>query len=162
MLICSSPWLFAACRVLLRQSVPWHPPCALLRLILRSLQIVCQFFVSAALLRPLRRLRPILDLWPASSRAQGSPSLTLRLPPALDSAVPRFFLCSFQGACGLRPLPFAAALSIPSVRPSNGLPPAPCAFAHGSESSLFANPQNDTEMRLDPFRFRFSGSSVSI
>ena len=31
---CGSPWLFAAYRVLRRQSVPWHPPCALVRLIL--------------------------------------------------------------------------------------------------------------------------------
>ena len=30
---CGSPRLFAACHVLLRQSVPWHPPCALVRLI---------------------------------------------------------------------------------------------------------------------------------
>ena len=33
MLTCSSPWLFAACHVLRRQSVPWHPPCALISLI---------------------------------------------------------------------------------------------------------------------------------
>ena len=32
-LICSYPSLFAAYRVLRRQSVPWHPPCALIRLI---------------------------------------------------------------------------------------------------------------------------------
>ena len=32
MLICSSPWLFAAYHVFLRLSVPRHPPCALLRL----------------------------------------------------------------------------------------------------------------------------------
>ena len=44
--VCGSPWLFAAYRVLRRQSVPWHPPCALVRLIcLRSI----------ALLRPLRQ-----------------------------------------------------------------------------------------------------------
>ena len=36
-LMCSSPQLFAAYRVLLRQSVPWHPPCALIRLILPRL-----------------------------------------------------------------------------------------------------------------------------
>ena len=30
---CGSPLLFAACHVLLRRLVPWHPPCALLRLI---------------------------------------------------------------------------------------------------------------------------------
>ena len=35
---CSSPELIAAYRVLRRQSVPWHPPCALLRLILPRLQ----------------------------------------------------------------------------------------------------------------------------
>ena len=37
MFTCNSPWLFAAYRVLRRQSVPWHPPCALLRLILPRL-----------------------------------------------------------------------------------------------------------------------------
>jgi hypothetical protein len=30
--ICSSPWLIAACRVLLRLSVPRHSPCALISL----------------------------------------------------------------------------------------------------------------------------------
>ena len=35
--MCSSPWLFAACHVLLRRLVPRHPPCAFFRLIsLRS------------------------------------------------------------------------------------------------------------------------------
>ena len=29
---CGSPWLIAACCVLLRQSVAWHPPCALIML----------------------------------------------------------------------------------------------------------------------------------
>ena len=28
-LICSYPWLIAACHVLLRLHEPWHPPCAL-------------------------------------------------------------------------------------------------------------------------------------
>ena len=36
-LACSSPWLFAAGRVLLRRLAPWHPPCALIRLIFSSL-----------------------------------------------------------------------------------------------------------------------------
>ena len=31
--MCGSPWLFAACRVLLRLPVPRHPPCALLILV---------------------------------------------------------------------------------------------------------------------------------
>ena len=33
---CGSPLLFAACHVLLRRLVPWHPPCALVRLIFAS------------------------------------------------------------------------------------------------------------------------------
>ena len=33
---CGSPMLFAACHVLLRRLVPWHPPCALVRLITLS------------------------------------------------------------------------------------------------------------------------------
>ena len=60
MLTCGSPRLIAAYRVLLRQSVPWHPPCALVRLILpvhvehyflRLLRVVfnkdCLLFVSS-------------------------------------------------------------------------------------------------------------------
>ena len=35
--ICSSPWLFAACHVFHRRSVPRHPPCALCHLIFRVL-----------------------------------------------------------------------------------------------------------------------------
>ena len=60
MLTCGSPQLIAAYRVLRRQSVPWHPPCALVRLILpvhvehyflRLLRVVsnkdCLLFVSS-------------------------------------------------------------------------------------------------------------------
>ena len=39
--ICSSPWLFAACRVLLRLSVPRHSPCALLNLTLQNYVSIC-------------------------------------------------------------------------------------------------------------------------
>ena len=39
---CGSPWLFAACHVFLRRSVPWHPPCALSNLI-----VFCVLFLSA-------------------------------------------------------------------------------------------------------------------
>ena len=37
---CGSPWLFAACHVLLRRMVPWHPPCALISLIFSSLFVL--------------------------------------------------------------------------------------------------------------------------
>ncbi len=42
---CGSPMLFAACHVLLRRLVPWHPPCALVRLITYP-ETSLQFFRS--------------------------------------------------------------------------------------------------------------------
>ena len=45
-LACSSPKLFAACRVLRRRLAPWHPPCAL-----------CSLIFSSLLLRPFSTLR---------------------------------------------------------------------------------------------------------
>jgi hypothetical protein len=47
-LACSSPWLFAAYRVLLRLMAPRHPPYALSSLTLKKLLILGAFFVSAA------------------------------------------------------------------------------------------------------------------
>ena len=43
---CGSPLLFAACHVLLRRLVPWHPPCALLRLITSILRLRYKSFRS--------------------------------------------------------------------------------------------------------------------
>ena len=71
MLTCGSPQLIAAYRVLLRQSVPWHPPCALVRLILpvhvdyyflRLLRVVinkdcCCLFLPCAVFK-VRSLQP--------------------------------------------------------------------------------------------------------
>ena len=91
---CGSPLLFAACHVLLRRLVPWHPPCALLRLItsiLRlvtftsgysltfSLQLVFQDFFSSFFLVQLSRCAPRSDPWkvgrsglePPTSRLSG-------------------------------------------------------------------------------------------
>ena len=60
MLTSSSPWLFAGCHVLLRQSVPGHPPCALISLIF--FQKVCRpllkcSFASSDSLKSLFRFR---------------------------------------------------------------------------------------------------------
>ena len=44
--ICSSPWLFAACRVLRRLLVPRHPPCALLCLTFAFFQAPAQYSVT--------------------------------------------------------------------------------------------------------------------
>jgi hypothetical protein len=46
-LACSSPWLFAAYRVLLRLMAPRHPPYALSSLTLKKLLILGTFFVSS-------------------------------------------------------------------------------------------------------------------
>ena len=54
MFICNSPWLFAACHVLLRRLVPRHPPYALISLIIyvfsliRSYLNVCSCLFSSA------------------------------------------------------------------------------------------------------------------
>ena len=66
---CGSPWLFAACHVLLRRMVPGHPPCALCSLIISSLSDPETNFFG----------NPF-----------GSPQLAF--PES-------FFLCSCQGAC---------------------------------------------------------------
>ena len=50
-LMCSSPRLFAAYRVLLRPTVPGHPPCALFRLTFALLILRLSNFYSASLLR---------------------------------------------------------------------------------------------------------------
>ena len=54
---CGSPLLFAACHVLLRRLVPWHPPCALVRLIFLRMTFVivdpetnCLIYFSGKLL----------------------------------------------------------------------------------------------------------------
>ena len=54
---CGSPMLFAACHVLLRRLVPWHPPCALVRLIFLRMTFVivdpetnCLIYFSGKLL----------------------------------------------------------------------------------------------------------------
>ena len=41
--VCGSPQLFAAYHVLLRRSVPWHPPCALLSLIFLKTNLLLYF-----------------------------------------------------------------------------------------------------------------------
>ena len=79
MLACSSPQLIAACHVLRRRMVPWHPPCALISLIFSSLV-----------------LRPIVSL--LSSYALhliSQASLILRFATGLSL---NHSLCSCQGA----------------------------------------------------------------
>ena len=60
MLTCGSPRLIAAYRVLRRQSVPWHPPCALVRLIL-PVHIVYPFL---RLLRGINNLDCLFCFFP--------------------------------------------------------------------------------------------------
>ncbi len=70
MLACRSPWLFAACRVLLRLLVARHPPYALFRLIvpcllrIRAAWHCCLFFNSSKLYSP----RITFKLLPVSNR----------------------------------------------------------------------------------------------
>ena len=153
MLTCSSPRLFAAYRVLHRQSVPWHPPCALLRLILpvprRSRAASAQYGFLRLLRTVSRLVRGLSSQFrsplpaPPSLRLAASLRLFLPLPaPRSDFRMLIVFLCSFQGAF-LR-------ISLSRFRGS-------------------ANPQNDTELRSQPFRlspiglaFRLSPFSLAL
>ena len=58
MLICSSPWLIAACHVLLRLLMPRHSPCALISLNFQCspLAWVSQFFVCLVIFLLMKRL----------------------------------------------------------------------------------------------------------
>ena len=84
MLTCGSPQLIAAYRVLRRQSVPWHPPCALVRLILpvhvdhyflRLLRVVinkdcCCLFLPCAVFKVRLRLSRLKALPPECLKYQ--------------------------------------------------------------------------------------------
>ena len=83
-LICSSPMLFAAYRVLLRQSVPRHPPCALISLI---------FYRRNLLVGSVRRLR--FKCCRPFVRSADSSFLVVCFSQRLSLIA---FLCSFQGA----------------------------------------------------------------
>ena len=101
---CGSPWLFAACHVLLRRMVPGHPPCALCSLIFSSLDPETNCFFLLLPLQPFRlstsqppRIRslpaPLLRLAPLSIRFP----LPIRLQLACSESF-SLSLCSCQGA----------------------------------------------------------------
>ena len=87
---CGSPQLFAAGRVLLRQMVPWHPPCALLCLISTPETILS--FLSPVSASALCFLSILSDLFSASCFRFPSPSTGL--PEKLISSS----VCSCQGS----------------------------------------------------------------
>ena len=64
---CGSPQLFAAGRVLLRQMVPWHPPCALLCLISTPETILS--FLSPVSASAFRFLSILSDFCPLPASA---------------------------------------------------------------------------------------------
>ena len=81
---CGSPMLFAACHVLLRRLVPWHPPCALVRLIFLRMTFVIVDPETNCLIYFSGKLLPIF----------------------LATGLQRLFLvflsmCGCQGACGI-------------------------------------------------------------
>ena len=128
---CGSPGLFAAYRVLRRQSVPWHPPCALFRLIclrapaLPPLSRPLRFSRSdtSTFLRLLRSVR-------ISSFGLCSALPTGFLPRFPSTSFGFFFPCAvFKVRLRLPPsLPVCLSLPLPF--------PLPAAF----EVSLFSDP----------------------
>ena len=148
---CGSPGLFAAYRVLRRQSVPWHPPCALFRLIcLRAPAL-------PPLSRPLRFSRSDTSTFLRLLR-----SVRISL---LSVSVPRFRLDSFRAS--LQPLSVSSfpvqfsrcgfAFRFP-FRFSSRFP-FRSRFQLISRSLFSAIPQNDTvkSFRQTPTHFRFAG-----
>ena len=121
---CGSPWLFAAYRVLLRQSVPRHPPCALICLISSPKRPFIRATYSLSLPAFALRFRSFVPprnplAFACSFRASGSSRSTLlfgewRVVSRLQCSC--FFLCSFQGAIfRLFPSPRSAFASRASV-----------------------------------------------
>ncbi len=104
MLICSSPQLFAACRVLLRRLMPRHPPYALISLIVLS--TFFRTFFSLPLVSP-RGTRPTSNFafglfFPRITRLQylfrcfPEFSFASRLPLFPASAAPLFLYSCFS------------------------------------------------------------------
>ena len=128
---CGSPGLFAAYRVLRRQSVPWHPPCALFRLIcLRAPAL-------PPLSRPLRFSRSDTSTFLRLLRSVRISFFGLRsalptgfLPRFPSTSFGFFFPCAvFKVRLRLPPsLPVCLSLPLPF--------PLPAAF----EVSLFSDP----------------------
>ena len=114
MLTCGSPWLIAAYRVLRRQSVPWHPPCALVRLIFACYSYSPKTSTSTdtrcSLLPCQVRITTVFTL-PISTDSDWN----LPLPQLKALFVfPTFSLCSFQGA--LKSLPYALSIVSPILQ----------------------------------------------
>ena len=133
-LICSSPRLFAACRVLLRRPMPRHSPCALLSLNFMSFANLFTFEVIASDFRHclslcvcsivtqfLKNLVRILDLLSLhlcfiqfSRYKVGSSGLE---PPTSRLSGARSSLLSYEPVSGRSCSPVGFAFQ-PSVRPS--------------------------------------------
>ena len=109
---CGSPLLFAACHVLPRRLVPWHPPCALVRLItllrlLQSFRSNLTFFLQLVFLDFFSRL-PSVQL----SRCAGDLSplrLPFRILKTIQSIERQFLLWTFP-AFRLHVLPLTSGL----------------------------------------------------
>ena len=84
---CGSPLLFAACHVLLRRLVPWHPPCALVRLITSFLRLT---LLSASILRLIASNFRSIDLHYCNW--------------SFKTFFSRLLMCSCQGALRFSPL----------------------------------------------------------
>ena len=90
---CNSPQLFAACHVLLRRMVPWHPPCALISLIFSSLrpETNCSF----STLKYLLCFAP-LPLFSASASLRSAAHSPFRNWPFFESFLVQLSRCVYR------------------------------------------------------------------
>ena len=85
---CGSPKLFAACHVLLRRSVPRHPPCALARLTRHLLLPVSPALYRTLHLVPRTPSHAHLQVPLLSTLSQASIQVPLRLAHAYQTGAP--------------------------------------------------------------------------
>ena len=98
---CGSPLLFAACHVLLRRLVPWHPPCALVRLITSFLRLRYSNFrsIDFLLLQLVFQDFFLVFLFVQLSRCAGDCSpfrVLFRILKTIQRIVRQFFLRTFR------------------------------------------------------------------
>ena len=138
---CGSPWLFAAYRVLRRQSVPWHPPRALSRLIFASLRL------PAVLRLPGRetRLSSLLPLCSFQGALEFSLSRSLKTIQKPSEAFLRFRQLSSRLSPPCRS--FAFASPAPALSPA--LLPLSTRSPLGARASC-GRPWDSLQFRLPP------------
>ena len=140
---CGSPWLFAAYRVLRRQSVPWHPPCALVRLIFASSAVL----IFLRLLRNENSLKFVVRFFPVQFSRCVEGSHESRFRPAASSRSVRSFKTIQKSSSYHSQIPCRTACAILFGRSRSGLPVVPASPSTSIFSSALSRFRSDLVVR---------------